>query len=136
MARRQGKRTASMPKREYFEMRLRKAEASGNVRKAAYYRSRLRQLPHTGHTIHETATEIAERVASNSDARESLRQKIAAMTSEERIERCVKIINDSHGHQGQKRQYLMEECGIDVMEYMEALNRAGNGALLRSALGG
>lgn len=136
MARRQGKRTASMPKREYFEMRLRKAEASGNTRKAAYYRSRLRQLPHTGHTINETPSEIAERVATASDKREALRAKIAAMTSEERIQRCIKIINDSHGTQGQKRQYIMDECGVDVMEYMEALNRAGDGELLRSALGG
>jgi hypothetical protein len=69
---------------------------------------------------------------------EGLRQKIARMSYTEKVERAVKIIKD-----GEKRKmqcvavmgYLIDGCGLSMTEYLEALNIAGNGELLKVALG-
>lgn len=69
---------------------------------------------------------------------QDLREKIAKMSYEEKVKRAVKIIKD-----GEKRKmqcvhvmgYLIDGCGLSMTEYLEALNIAGDGELLRVALG-
>lgn len=69
---------------------------------------------------------------------QDLREKIAKMSYEEKVKRAVKIIKD-----GEKRKmqcvhvmgYLIDGCGLSMTEYLEALNIAGNGELLKVALG-
>lgn len=69
---------------------------------------------------------------------QELREKIAKMSYEEKVKRAVKIIKD-----GEKRKmqcvhvmgYLIDGCGLSMTEYLEALNIAGDGELLKVALG-
>lgn len=65
-----------------------------------------------------------------------VRAKIDAMTSEEKVKRATKIIKDSDGkcEQSAVLHYLTEHCGLTMTEYLEALNRATDGELLKTAL--
>lgn len=113
-----------MPKRDYFKMRMEQAEKDGNVRKATYYRSRLETLPKKGPN-----TDNAKAVL------EATKDRIATLSKEKRIEGAVKILTetDSGMTQNAKMAYLMD-VGITSTEYLEALNRATDGALVREAL--
>lgn len=65
--------------------------------------------------------------------------KIKAMSYEERVNRAVKIILDGEKRKMQcvlVQQYLIDGCGLTMTEYLEALNIAGGGALVKTALGG
>ena len=52
------------------------------------------------------------------------------------IDKAVDYIKDPRfGLQGNKHSFLVNEVGLSETEYLEALNRASNGELVRSALG-
>ena len=52
------------------------------------------------------------------------------------IDKAVEYIKDpKFGLQGNKHSFLINEVGLSETEYLEALNRASNGELVRSALG-
>ena len=51
------------------------------------------------------------------------------------IDKAVKYIKEFPGLQANKMHFLLEEVGLSETEYLEALNRASNGELVRTALG-
>ena len=51
------------------------------------------------------------------------------------IDKAVKYIKDFPGLQGDKHSFLVNEIGLSETEYLEALNRASNGELVKTALG-
>ena len=51
------------------------------------------------------------------------------------IDKAVKYIKEFPGLQGDKHSFLINEIGLSETEYLEALNRASNGELVRTALG-
>ena len=51
------------------------------------------------------------------------------------IDKAVKYIKEFPGLQDNKMHFLLEEVGLSETEYLEALNRASNGELVRTALG-
>ena len=51
------------------------------------------------------------------------------------IDKAVKYIKEFPGLQANNMQFLLEEVGLSETEYLEALNRASNGELVRTALG-
>ena len=52
------------------------------------------------------------------------------------IDKAVDYIKDPRfGLQGNKHSFLINEVGLSETEYLEALNRASNGELVKTALG-
>ena len=52
------------------------------------------------------------------------------------LDKSVKYLLDPRfGLQGDKHSFLVNEVGLSETEYLEALNRASNGALVEAALG-
>ena len=52
------------------------------------------------------------------------------------IDKAVDYIKDPRfGLQGNKHSFLVSEVGLSETEYLEALNRASNGELVKTALG-
>ena len=51
------------------------------------------------------------------------------------IDKAVKYIKEFPGLQANKMHFLLEEVGLSETEYLEALNRASNGELVKTALG-
>ena len=52
------------------------------------------------------------------------------------LDKAVKYLLDPRfGLQGDKHSFLVNEVGLSETEYLEALNRASNGALVEAALG-
>ena len=51
------------------------------------------------------------------------------------IDKAVKYIKEFPGLQADKMHFLLEEVGLSETEYLEALNRASNGELVKTALG-
>ena len=51
------------------------------------------------------------------------------------IAKAVKYIKEIPGLQSDKMHFLMDEIGLSDTEYLEALNRASNGELVKTALG-
>ena len=52
------------------------------------------------------------------------------------IDKAVEYIKDpKFGLQGNKHSFLINEVGLSETEYLEALNRASNGELVKTALG-
>ena len=52
------------------------------------------------------------------------------------LDKAVKYLLDPRfGLQGDKHSFLINEVGLSETEYLEALNRASNGALVEAALG-
>ena len=52
------------------------------------------------------------------------------------IDKAVDYIKDPRfGLQGNKHSFLVNEVGLSEIEYLEALNRASNGELVKTALG-
>ena len=52
------------------------------------------------------------------------------------IDKAVEYIKDlKFGLQGNKHSFLVNEVGLSETEYLEALNRASNGELVKTALG-
>ena len=52
------------------------------------------------------------------------------------IDKAVDYIKDPRfGLQGNKHSFLVNEVGLSETEYLEALNRASNGELVKTALG-
>lgn len=65
-------------------------------------------------------------------------EKIAKMSYEEKVRRAAKIIKDGGTRKLRRLDvmgYLTEGCGLTMTEYLEAVNIASNGELLRVALG-
>ena len=58
--------------------------------------------------------------------------KHPATTHEGRIERAVAVINDPRGFMADKQAFLKAK-GVTDTEFLEALNIASNGELLRAA---
>ena len=55
---------------------------------------------------------------------------------QEILDQAVKMIaSRSGGTQQDKMHFCMDNLGMDDTEYMECLNRASNGGLVKSALG-
>ena len=50
------------------------------------------------------------------------------------MHKAVKYIKEFPGLQANKMHFLLEEIGLSETEYLEALNRASNGELVRTAL--
>ena len=52
------------------------------------------------------------------------------------LDKAVKYLQDPRfGLQGNKHSFLVNEVGLSETEYLEALNRASNGELVKTALG-
>ena len=52
------------------------------------------------------------------------------------IDKAVEYIKDPRfGLQSDKKFFLLDEVGLSTTEYLEALNRASNGELVKTALG-
>lgn len=52
------------------------------------------------------------------------------------LDKAVQYLLDPRfGLQGDKHSFLINQVGLSETEYLEALNRATNGELVRSALG-
>ena len=52
------------------------------------------------------------------------------------LDKAVRYLLDPRfGLQGDKHSFLVNEVGLSETEYLEALNRASGGELVRSALG-
>ena len=51
------------------------------------------------------------------------------------IDKAVKYIKEFPDLQANKMHFLLEEVGLSETEYLEALNRASNGELVKTALG-
>ena len=52
------------------------------------------------------------------------------------LDKAVRYLQDpSFGLQSDKKFFLLEQVGLTTTEYLEALNRATNGELVRTALG-
>jgi hypothetical protein len=52
------------------------------------------------------------------------------------LDKAVQYLLDPRfGLQGDKHSFLVNQVGLSETEYLEALNRATNGELVRSALG-
>jgi hypothetical protein len=52
------------------------------------------------------------------------------------LDKAVKYLLDPRfGLQGDKHSFLINEVGLSETEYLEALNRASGGELLKAALG-
>jgi hypothetical protein len=52
------------------------------------------------------------------------------------LDKAVRYIQDPRfGLQSDKKFFLLEQVGLTTTEYLEALNRASNGGLVKSALG-
>jgi len=50
------------------------------------------------------------------------------------IDKAVKYIKEFPALQADKMHFLMDEIGLSETEYLEALNRASNGELVKTAL--
>ena len=50
------------------------------------------------------------------------------------IDKAVKYIKEFPGLQSDKQSFLMEQIGLSDTEYLEALNRASGGELVKTAL--
>ena len=108
-----------LPKAEYFHKRYRDALKNGLMDKAAYYESRLKQLG--------VFTQVTENVI------KSTKERIASMSSAERVRRAAKILAETNsGFSQQAKQAYLLDAGLTSDEYLEALNLAGNGELLRT----
>jgi len=51
------------------------------------------------------------------------------------IDKAVKYLVEFPGLQSDKMHFLLDEIGLSTTEYLEALNRATNGELVKTALG-
>jgi hypothetical protein len=52
------------------------------------------------------------------------------------LDKAVRYLQEPRfGLQSDKKFFLLEKVGLSTTEYLEALNRATNGELVRSALG-
>jgi hypothetical protein len=52
------------------------------------------------------------------------------------LDKAVRYLQDpKFGLQSDKKFFLLEQVGLTTTEYLEALNRATNGELVKSALG-
>jgi len=52
------------------------------------------------------------------------------------LDKAVKYLQDPRfGLQSSKKFVLLDEIGLSTTEYLEALNRASNGELVKTALG-
>ena len=51
------------------------------------------------------------------------------------IDKAVKYLVEFPGLQSDKKYFLLDEIGLSTTEYLEALNRASNGELVKTALG-
>jgi len=52
------------------------------------------------------------------------------------LDKAVRYLQDpKFGLQSDKKFFLLEQVGLTTTEYLEALNRASNGALVEAALG-
>ena len=51
------------------------------------------------------------------------------------IDKAVKYIKEFPGLQAHQMHFLLDEVGLSETEYLEALNRASNGELVKTALG-
>ena len=51
------------------------------------------------------------------------------------IDKAVKYLVEFPGLQSDKKFFLLDEIGLSTTEYLEALNRASNGELVKTALG-
>ncbi len=52
------------------------------------------------------------------------------------LDKAVRYLQDPRfGLQSDKKFFLLEQVGLTTTEYLEALNRASNGELVKSALG-
>ncbi len=52
------------------------------------------------------------------------------------LDKAVKYLQDPRfGLQSDKKFFLLDEVGLTTTEYLEALNRASNGGLVKTALG-
>tara|TARA_R100000664_G_scaffold2362_1_gene5931 strand:- start:1063 stop:1281 length:219 start_codon:yes stop_codon:yes gene_type:complete len=51
------------------------------------------------------------------------------------IDKAVKYLKEFPGLQSDKQSFLMEQIGLSDTEYLEALNRASGGELVKTALG-
>jgi tellurite resistance protein len=65
---------------------------------------------------------------------ESLKERVAKLSYTERVNKAAQIINESDGkfEQSQVMTYLIEMVGLTMTEYLEALNIASDGELLRN----
>tara|TARA_Y100000114_G_scaffold89651_1_gene83244 strand:+ start:97 stop:312 length:216 start_codon:yes stop_codon:yes gene_type:complete len=50
------------------------------------------------------------------------------------IDKAVKYLEEFPGLQSDKQSFLMEQIGLSDTEYLEALNRASGGELVKTAL--
>ena len=50
------------------------------------------------------------------------------------IDKAVKYLKEFPGLQSDKQSFLMEQIGLSDTEYLEALNRASGGELVKTAL--
>lgn len=112
-----------MPKADYFRTRYANAVLNNLASKAQYYKGRLEQMnePLVKQVTAQQVDDLKARVASKSPV--------------ERISIAVKIIKDGErkGFAMQAVQgYLLNQCGLTMAEYLDALNQAGDGELLRS----
>ena len=51
------------------------------------------------------------------------------------IDKAVKYLVEFPGLQSDKMHFLLDEIGLSTTEYLEALNKATNGELVKTALG-
>ena len=51
------------------------------------------------------------------------------------IDKAVKYLKEYPGLQSDKKFFLLDKVGLTTTEYLEALNRASNGELVKTALG-
>jgi len=103
-----------MPKADYFRMRMEEAKKNGLTEKAEYFRSR---LEHMGELTKKKTTKKADK----------------PRTSEERIQGAVRVLNNLGGYTVQQAQYYLSTKGVTDSEFLEALNIASSGEVLRSA---
>jgi len=63
-----------------------------------------------------------------------LKARVSKLTPEKRLETATAIIKQSNGKfdQASIMTYLTEQAGLTMGEYLEALNRASDGELLKN----
>jgi hypothetical protein len=110
-----------IPKDEYFHKRYKEALKNGRTEKAAYYEARLKEMG-----VFEKFTK---------DVKTQTRERIAKMSSAERVRRAAEILAETKsGMSQQAKQAYLLDAGLTSTEYLEALNLASGGELLRTAL--
>jgi len=155
-----------LPKKQYFEMRLKSAEEAGLTQKAAYYRRRLAEInsPALDDVIRRAAakhpsepgikramevvntskvkekgpfrTAEVNQYGSTPEQFEKMKKRISSMSYDERVKRAAKLISDSDGKVEQcALMHYLTDLGLTMTEYLEALNIATGGGVIRVALG-